>query len=232
MFHIPLAFMLPTTAAIRNRVQTYFGFDDMELEIVCLYYQELDGDGVVSIQMANNIWAKRREKIVIWVQFPWQQELLYLFIKEVGIDVRQYHSGLGSRERQQLVKSFHEEQLKAMVNVLTFKPGPSTPVEFQAIGRSWNEWEEGNVLVKELPALMAELNMNILGANEDPDADPAVSLGDRDISIKRYVLFDNRLVLAEERLSLNALSMEELLKHISRMLKDQRNFRSKLRKQI
>jgi hypothetical protein len=79
---------------------------------------------------------------------------------------------------------------------------------------------------------MAEPNMNIFGANEDPDADPAVSLGDRDISIKRYVLFDNRLVPAEERPSLNALSMEELLKHISRMLKDQRNFRSKLRKQV
>ncbi|KAI9779501.1 MAG: hypothetical protein M1839_007309 [Geoglossum umbratile] len=188
----------------------------------------------------------------------------------IGIDVRQYHSGLGSRERQYLVKTFHEEQYEAMVligsysvnscglnlhghcrNVLIFEPGPSTPIEFQAIGRvyrvgqeqtvrvirlflqqSWNEWEEGNGLVKELPALMAELTMNIFGANEDPDAEDTVSLGDRDISIKRYVLFDNRLVPAEERPGIEALTTEELLKHISRMIKDQRNFRSKARKQI
>ncbi|KAH0537331.1 hypothetical protein FGG08_005847 [Glutinoglossum americanum] len=220
--------------------------------------------------------VKRREKMIIWVQFPWQQELLYLFIKEFNIDVRQYHSGLNSRERRNLVKDFHEKQYRVMVligsysvnsyglnlhghcrNVLIFEPAASGPVEFQAIGRvfrvgqeqivrvirlylqhSWNEWEEGNGLVKELLSLMAELNMNIFGAGEDTDGvddtgvDAAVSLGDRDISIRRYVLFDNRLGPAEERPELETLTTEQLLKHISRMLKDQRNFRSKDRKQI
>ncbi|KAI9773885.1 MAG: hypothetical protein M1840_006111 [Geoglossum simile] len=98
--------------------------------------------------------VKRREKIIIWVQFPWQQELLYLFLKELNIDVQQYHSGLSSRDRQHLVKKFHEEQHEVMVlicsysvnscglnlhgrcrNVLIFEPAPSSPVEFQAVGR-------------------------------------------------------------------------------------------------
>ncbi|KAI9869098.1 MAG: hypothetical protein M1813_002922 [Trichoglossum hirsutum] len=214
--------------------------------------------------------VKRKEKIIIWVQFPWQQELLYLFLKELNIDVRQYHSGLSSRDRQHLVKTFHEEQHEVMVlicsysvnscglnlhgrcrNVLIFEPAPSSPVEFQAVGRvyrvgqeltvrvirlylqqSWNEWEEGNGLVKELPALMAELNMNIFGANEDSDDDPGVSLGDRDISIRRYVVFDKRIVPAEKRPELDALSPEDLLMQISTMLKNQRNFRSTIGKQI
>lgn len=136
-------------------------------------------------------------------------------------------------------------------NVLIFEPAPSSSVEFQAVGRiyrvgqeqtvrvirlylqqSWNEWEEGNGLVKELSALIAELNMNIFDANEDSDDDPGVSLGDRDISIRRYVVFDKRIVPAEKRPELDALSPEDLLMQISTMLKNQRNFRSTIRKQI
>jgi hypothetical protein len=86
--------------------------------------------------------------------------------------------------------------------------------------------------VKELTALMAELNMNIFGANEDPDTDNTISLGDRDINIKRYVLFDNCLVPVGERPGLEVLIIEELLKHISRILKDQRSLRTKTREQI
>jgi len=46
--------------------------------------------------------------------------------------------------------------------------------------------------VKELPIVIAELNMNIFSAKDDSDGDDSVSLRDRDISIHRYVVFDNR----------------------------------------
>jgi hypothetical protein len=134
---------------------------------------------------------------------------------------------------------------------MIFEPAPSSPIEFQAVGRvyrvgqqhmvrvlqlylrdSWNEWEEGNGMVKELLALMAELNMNIFGVEGDPDDEAGISLGDRDIGIRRYVVFDNRLVPAEERPDVDALSPEDLVQTISRMLKDQQNFRSKIRKEI
>jgi hypothetical protein len=130
---------------------------------------------------------------------------------------------------------------------MIFEPGLSTLVELQAIGRayrveqehtvrvlrlylqdSWNEWEERNSLVKQLPIVMTKPNRNIFGAEEED----VVSLGDQDVSIRRYVVFDNFLVPAEERPMVTALSPEDSVKTVSRMLKDQRNFRSKERKEL
>ncbi|KAH0557042.1 hypothetical protein GP486_005170 [Trichoglossum hirsutum] len=214
--------------------------------------------------------VKRQEKMLIWVQLPWQQELLYLFIKEFGVDVQQYHSGLNDRQRHELVKAFHGHQYRTMVliccysisscglnlhgycrNVMLFEPAPSTLIEFQAIGRvygigqehtvrvlrlylqdSWNEWEESNRLVKELYALMVELDMNIFGVGDDPEEEACISLGDHGTGIRRYVAFDNRLVPAKERPGIDALSPEDLVEVVSRMLKDQRNFRPRVRKEI
>jgi hypothetical protein len=66
-------------------------------------------------------------------------------------------------------------------------------------------------MVKELPALMAELNMNIFGVEDDPNDEAGISLRDRDIGICHYIVFDNRLVPAKERPDVDALLPEDLV---------------------
>ncbi|KAI9773884.1 MAG: hypothetical protein M1840_006110 [Geoglossum simile] len=65
VFHLPLAFSLPTTASIRNRVRDHFDFNSIGLEIARLFMNSQDDgmDDYESIQLTNEIWSKIRSAI-------------------------------------------------------------------------------------------------------------------------------------------------------------------------
>ncbi|KAI9862509.1 MAG: hypothetical protein M1813_004361 [Trichoglossum hirsutum] len=170
------------------------------------------------------ICVKQEEKMVIWVGAPWEQKLLEEFIKPIGIDVESIYGGMATMLRQP----------------------PSQPVGQQAIGRcrrigqtktqrvwrlylreSWDEWAEGNALVKLLPSLMAEMNDSVFF---DDEPEQTINM-DKFASIKRLILVDNELEFGDESVT-NPLTPEEIAKELVKILNRQGSVRRKERSSI
>ncbi|KAI9777953.1 MAG: hypothetical protein M1839_008488 [Geoglossum umbratile] len=134
-------------------------------------------------------------------------------------------------------------------NVLLFSPAPSQPVEQQAIGRcrrigqtmpqrvwrlflrqSWDEWAEGNALVKLLPTFMAEMNSKLFAGSSD-GVDEEIVLMDKFASIRRFVLVDNELEFGDDSMD-RPLTPEEIAKELVKVLHGQGSVRKKERKAI
>lgn len=115
-------------------------------------------------------------------------------------------------------------------NVLFFEPPPNASMEQQVIGRvkrvgqrrciriirlsvknSFNDCQNANLIVKALPSLMAELNLDIWGKEEDDE----VVLGDYVIHKAELVPANHPSVLG---LGLAVLEPDELLIQIQRQL--------------
>jgi hypothetical protein len=132
-------------------------------------------------------------------------------------------------------------------NVLLFSPAPSQPVEQQTVGRcrrigqtmsqrtwrlflrqSWDEWTEGNALVKLLPTFMAEMNSKVFARSSGVDEEIVL---DKFASIRRFVLVDNELEF-EDNSTGRPLTPEEVAKELVKVLHGQGSVRKKERKAI
>jgi hypothetical protein len=133
-------------------------------------------------------------------------------------------------------------------NTLLFSPAPSQPVEQQAIGRirrigqrfpqrvwrlylrqSWDEWVEGNALVKFLPMLMADMS-NTMSTTGDNNSEEVVDI-DKFTSVRRFILVDNVLEFGDESTE-SPLAPEDIAKEIAKVLSGQGSIRKKIRRAI
>lgn len=117
--------------------------------------------------------------------------------------------------------------------VIEFEPAPSEGIRKQVLGRvqrigqkrwvrhvslmtknSFNTRQEASSLLKSLPALMTQLNMEVWGASEGED--------DRDIPLEDWVVHEGDLVPADDErvagLELETLDPDNLLYYIQLML--------------
>ncbi|KAH7062035.1 hypothetical protein B0J12DRAFT_724161 [Macrophomina phaseolina] len=205
-------------------------------------------------ELIADLVLMRKEKVVVWCTLPAQQLIIEKFLREAGIDARDYHAGLNLDERTRLTKSFNtSDGVVVLIRVyfmsetgsnwqffcydaIMFDEAPSKSVDDQALGRirrvgqrsyvrvyrlymleSFDEHLRSRLIVKALPGLMTELNMDIFGVGEHGDEGDEVILGD-------YVLEDGKLVSLDdlpcnERDDADVLPADELLMLIQKSLR-------------
>ncbi|KAF2030155.1 hypothetical protein EK21DRAFT_89216 [Setomelanomma holmii] len=183
----------------------------------------------------------REEKVLIWVNTPAQSEWLFHVLRFCGIDAAQLRTDLRQREQDNLLYKFNIEfqagrrpHLLIMCRTtIEFEPPSNEAVRVQEVGRvkrkgcysswvrhislptkdSFNTKQDSQAILKNLPNLLTQLDMEVWGKKDDTDNDH--ELGD-------FVLFDDKLypVDAEEvqGKKLDVLDADNLLYHISMQL--------------
>ncbi|KAI9764423.1 MAG: hypothetical protein M1840_008446 [Geoglossum simile] len=95
---------------------------------------------------------------------------------------------------------------------------------------SWDEWTEGNTLVKLLPTFMAEMNSDLFAKSSDSIGEEIVVM-DKFASIRRFILVDNELEFGDNS-TIKPLTPEEIAKELVKVLHGQGSVRKKERKAI
>ncbi|KAL1643463.1 hypothetical protein SLS58_004822 [Diplodia intermedia] len=165
----------------------------------------------VLAQLIADICVMLKEKVVIWCSLPTIQLLLEKFLQEGAIDARSYHANLNLDERKKLSDQFNgtdEVQQRRARNCIFFDPPPSKGLEDQALGRVYRVGQRNWVrlirlelkdsfedkiitrnVMKALPGIMAELNLEVFGDDGAPS---------QDVRLGKFTLKDGDLVSMDD----------------------------------